>query len=283
MDDVTPIPSAAGNQVAILGTSNWFCNSDGSTSSTTASFVSETNAWLSQGGIVAVTQDACSSLAQGAATYTTGTAANNNWNAFLDKQVALFKQINGTVIWRPFGEFNGGSHFGKQFTPAQFQQLWIYTYNYMHAQGVNNILYALNYNDWDAQNQTAACNNTLCTGANWYPGNAYVDLVSMDAYPPGQGAWDTVMYDYLVSTGKPFFFFESGATGANPATNTVNEDTQVLNVIKSKFPKAFAVLIWCQGWALYNQNGESDVMTDPAIVTLSDVPAAFMNGSSKSP
>jgi hypothetical protein len=281
MDDVTPIPTAAGNQVAILGTSNWFCNSDGSTSSTTANFVSETNAWLAQGGIVVVTQDACASLAQGAATYTTGTAANNNWNAFLDAQVVLFKKINGTVIWRPFAEFNGTGHFGSQFTPEQFQQFWIYTYNYMHAQGVNNVLYAFDLNDWDRQNNTAACGNTFCTGANWYPGNAYVDLTAMDSYPPGENGttYDTVMYNYFVSTGKPFFFFEAGVSGS-PSVNSGNNDTGVLNVVESEFPKAFAVVIWCQTWALDSQNGESAVMRDPAIVTLSDVPAAFANGSS---
>jgi beta-mannanase len=195
-------------------------------------------------------------------------------------QVAQFKKINGTVIWRPFAEFNGTGHFGSQFTPAQFQQFWIYTYNYMHAQGVNNVLYAFDLNDWDRQNNTAACGNAFCTGANWYPGNAYVDLTAMDSYPPGENGttYDTVMYNYFVSTGKPFFFFEAGVSG-NPGVNSGNNDTGVLNVVKSEFPKAFAVVIWCQQWALDSQNGESAVMTDPAIVTLSDVPAAFANGS----
>jgi len=144
MDDVTPIPAAAGNQVAILGTSNYWLNGDGVTSSTTSWFVSTTNAWLAQGGIVLVSQEPIIPWSSGEAvtdTYTPGTNANKNWNAYLQTQAAMFKQLNGAVLWRPFPEPNGGDHFGSQFTPAQFVTFWQYTYNYMASLGVNNILW----------------------------------------------------------------------------------------------------------------------------------------------
>ena len=53
-------------------------------------------------------------------------------------------------------------------------------------------------------------------------------------------------------------------------------------MIKSEFPKAFAVIVWCRRILGRDpdQNGESEFMTDPFPVTLSDVPAAFLNGSS---
>jgi beta-mannanase len=280
MDIVTPIPAATGSQVAILGTSNYWLNSAGVTSSTTSWFVSTTNAWLEQGGIVLVSQEPITPWSSGEPdtdTYTPGTNANNNWNAYLQAQAAMFKQLSGAVMWRPFPEANGGDHFGSTFTPAQFQLLWQYTYNYMKSQGVNNILWVFNVNDWDHMNS----GSTYYSGSLWYPGSAYVDIVSMDAYPPGQGAWDTVVYNWMVSTGKPFMFAESGPNGSGAAGG--NNDTGVLDVIKSKFPKTFAVMIWCQGWALPKQDGESAFMTDPAIITLSDVPAALKNGLSTSP
>ncbi len=102
MDIVTPIPSAAGSQVAILGTTNdW----DGTSSE---NFVSLTNSWLAQGGIVMVSQSPQNPLKKVAGSYadvhTPGTAAYNQWHSYLDTQIAKFKQINGTVIWRPFIE-----------------------------------------------------------------------------------------------------------------------------------------------------------------------------------
>jgi hypothetical protein len=278
LDVVTPIPTATGKQVAILGTSNFWLNSDGKTSSTGPWFVSTTNAWLAKGGLVLVTQEPIVPWSSGEAvtdTYTAGTNANKNWNAYLNSQVALFKQINGAVMWRPFPEPNGGSHFGSQFTPAQFVTFWQYTYNYMKAQGLSNVLWVFNLNYWDARNGA-----TKFSGGDWYPGAGYVDIVSVDSYPPDSNS--TLTYNWMVTTGKPIMFAEAGVNGSNTA-NSGNNDTGVLNAVKSGFPKAFAIVIWCQNWALPLQGGESAFMNDPAIITLSDVPAAFLNGSSTSP
>ena len=266
MDDVTPIPSATGNQVAILGTSNYWLNKDGVTSSTTSWFVSKTNAWLEQGGIVLVSQEPANPFASGEAVtdiWTAGTNANTKWKAYLDTQVALFKQINGAVMWRPFPEPNQG-HFGSQFTPAQFQTFWQYTHNYMVSQGLTNVLWVFNLNYWDPHDQAS----------QWYPGNAYVDIVSLDSYPPDANS-DNV-YNFYVTTGKPIMFAEAGVNGGGAAWSGNN--STVLATIKNSFPKAFAVMIWCQTWALDDQSGEDTFMSDPALVTLSDVPSSFANG-----
>jgi len=272
MDIVTPIPAAAGGkQVAILGTSNFWLNSDGVTSSTTSWFVATTNAWLAKGGIVLVTQEPINPFASGEAVtdiWVPGTTTNNKWKAYLDTQVALFKQIKGAVIWRPFPEPNG-NHFGSQFTPAQFQIFWQYTHDYMISQGLNNVLWVFNLNYWDPHRQAS----------QWYPGSAYVDIVSLDSYPPDSNS-DNV-YNFYLTTGKPIMFAEAGVNG-NGAAHSGNNST-ILATVKSSFPKAFAVVVWCQTWALMDQGGEDAFMSDPAIITLSDVPAAFLNGSSTSP
>jgi hypothetical protein len=66
--------------------------------------------------------------------------------------------------------------------------------------------------------------------------------------------------------------------GVNSPTNSGSGDyTTVLATIKANFPKVFAVVVWCQGWALSLQGGEDAFMSDPAIITLSDVPAALLN------
>ena len=129
-------------------------------------------------------RSACASLAEGAATPPPGTAAEKgNWNAFLDAQAAPFKQINGAVIWRPFAAFFCTGHFGSQFTPAQFQQFWIYTYNYMHSKGVNNVPYAFAPPPGSSKHWRVATPPALAPPV---PGSAHVDLTATEFYPPGE-------------------------------------------------------------------------------------------------
>jgi len=101
-----------------------------------------------------------------------------------------------------------------------------------------------------------------------------VDIVSLDSYPPDANS-DNV-YNFYLTTGKPIMFAEAGVNGGGAAWSGNN--STVLAAIKNSFPKAFAVLIWCQTWALDDQSGEDAFMSDPALVTLSDVPSAFANG-----
>jgi len=281
MDIVTPIPAATGSQVAILGLTNYWTGT-ASTDYGTApeSFVEYANGWLEQGGIVLVSQSPPNPLSTVSGTladvHTPGTAAYNQWHSYLDTQIAKFKQINGTVIWRPFIELNGSWSWwvsNEGSLQADFILIWQQTHDYFAANGVNNVLWLFNVNDWDSSADVTS----------WYPGSAYVDLVSLDAYPPGaQG--DTPVYDALVATGKPVMYAEVGVHSSDDSsvTQQTYDNSTILATIEANFPKIFAVVIWCQNYALPLQLGESAFMSDPAIVTLSDVPAAFLNSSSTS-
>lgn len=263
MDCVTPIPSmAGGKQVAILGTSNDWDNFS-------VNFVTNTNAWIAQGGIVLVSQEAPSPLSSGEAVsdiWTTGTNAYKNWTTYLNTQIAKFKQLNGTVIWRPFIEVNG-NHFGSTFTPAQNVTLFQHTHDYCVAQGLTNVLWMLNLNFWDQRNS----GSTRYDGSDYYPGNNYVDLVSIDSYPPDANS--DAIYNYFVTTGKPIIFAEVGGNTNNSAEapGTYNNDI-ILSNVKSMFPKAVAIVYWCQNEGLNEQLGTSTVLNDPVAVTLSDLP-----------
>jgi len=57
-------------------------------------------------------------------------------------------------------------------------------------------------------------------------------------------------------------------------TQQTYDNSTILATIKANFPKIFGVLLWCQNYALPLQEGESAFMNDPAIVTLSDLPAS---------
>jgi mannan endo-1,4-beta-mannosidase len=262
MDIVTPIRTATGSQVAILGTTNdWNGTSN-------EDVVSLSNAWLAQGGIVLVSQSPQNPLKSVTGTYadvhTPGTAAYAQWRTYLDTQIAKLKQIKGPVIWRPFIELNKDWSWWAGQNPTDFKIIWQQMHDYFAANGVNNVLWLFNVNTWDSSAGVQS----------WYPGDDYVDLVSLDAYPPGTKG-DTPVYNALVATGKPIMYAETGVHGpdnSDTAQQTYDNGT-LLATIKANFPKVFAVVIWCQNYALPLQKGESAFMSDPAIITLGDLPA----------
>ena len=81
------------------------------------------------------------------------------------------------VIWRPFHEAAGNTYEFEGGTPwfwwgAQgadvYKQLWQWMYNYMvNEQGLNNLIWV-----WTSQTKDG----------DWYPGNAYVDIIGRDIY-----------------------------------------------------------------------------------------------------
>ena len=146
---------------------------------------------------------------------------------------------------------------------SQFIELWKYTYDYlMHTKGVTNALWVYNVNA-GVGNYTA-----------YYPGSAYVDIVSWDAYPPRAG--DSA-YSAIANLGKPIILAESGVISAN--NNNVapyaGNNADLLQVVKTSFPKVVAIVIWCQHWALSQQQGVESFMTDSAVINLADLPATL--------
>jgi hypothetical protein len=274
MDIVTPIPAASGGkQVAILGTSNDWTGTgiEGLNPTASNGFVTLTNAWLAQGGIVLVSQSPLNPLASGEAyadVHTPGTPAYVKWHSYLDAQIAKFKQIKGPVIWRPFIELNGSWSWwvpDQNLHQADFKLIWQQTHDYFAANGVTNVLWLFSVNTWDSSANVTA----------WYPGGAYVDLVGLDAYPAGVKG-DKPVYDALVATGKPVMYAEVGVHNSDNSTVTQQsyDNSTILATVKANFPKIFAIVIWCQNYALPLQQGESVFMNDAAIVTLSDLPAS---------
>jgi mannan endo-1,4-beta-mannosidase len=274
MDIVTRIPTLTGSQVAMIGVGNFFLGDDGVSNSlgvSPAAYAAIANSWLAGGGIVVVTQEASNPYSIGephADIYTAGTNANNKWNTYLDAQVAWFKQLHGAVIWRPFAEANYGHSFGY-LTPAEIVLLWQYTHDYFASHGVTNVVWMLNLNAWDQRNR----GSTYFNGSDYYPGSEYVDIVSMDSYPPNAGPWVTTMYNYFVTTGKPIFFGEVGSNSNDGAVaaNTFDNST-ILAQVKANFPKVVGMLFWCLKQGIAKQNGASTLMSDPAIITLGTLP-----------
>lgn len=103
------------------------------------------------------------------------------YDGWLDRFAAFIATLKGPkgeaipIIYRPFHE-NTGSWFwwGKEeCTPAEYQQLWRYTVDYLRTKKhLHNLLYAYS-TDYFATPQEYA---------ERYPGDAYVDVLGFDLY-----------------------------------------------------------------------------------------------------
>ena len=111
-----------------------------------------------------------------------GTWENKIWNDDLAKVAGYLKtmqEMGIAVIWRPFHEAKGNYDVYQAGTGAWFwwgkegpevcKQLWIAMYDYMKAQGVNNLIWV-----WT--------DIPTSFDPKWYPGDQYVDMVGADIY-----------------------------------------------------------------------------------------------------
>ena len=117
-----------------------------------------------------------------------GTWENKIWNDDLAKVAGYLKtmqEMGIAVIWRPFHEAKGNYDVYQAGTGAWFwwgkegpevcKQLWIAMYDYMKAQGVNNLIWV-----WT--------DIPTAIDPRWYPGDAYVDIVGVDIYGQNDAA-----------------------------------------------------------------------------------------------
>jgi hypothetical protein len=47
--------------------------------------------------------------------------------------------------------------------------------------------------------------------------------------------------------------------------------------VKANFPKVVAIVLFCQNWALNEQNGAATFMNDSAVVSMGDLPSGLVD------
>jgi mannan endo-1,4-beta-mannosidase len=110
---------------------------------------------------------------------TPGTKENEYYMQALETLAAEFKKLEAEgvpVIWRPLHEAEGGGGetgswfwWGREGSDA-YKKLWIYTYNTLTEKfGCHNLIW-----EWNSYN--------FSSSADWYPGDAYVDIIGYDKY-----------------------------------------------------------------------------------------------------
>lgn len=117
-----------------------------------------------------------------------GGAKHELFKTWLDNAAAYFLTLKGKdgklvpILFRPYHEFTGNWFWWckNTTTPEQFKALWKFTVEYFEAKGVHNLLYVYNTSDSGVE--------TKADFMEYYPGDAYVDVVSFDIYQGGEEA-----------------------------------------------------------------------------------------------
>ena len=113
---------------------------------------------------------------------TPGTKIHQLWQDNMDTVAFYLKQLqkaNIPVLWRPYHEMNGvWFWWGNRPGENGFKKLWIMTYErFVNFHKLNNLIWVFNTNaprDWE--------NDQAYAYDLFYPGDAYVDVLTADVY-----------------------------------------------------------------------------------------------------
>jgi hypothetical protein len=137
---------------------------------------------------------------------TPGTDLYKKWARQVDVIASFLKQLQDAkvpVLWRPYHEMNGdwfwwgGRYEGKYTTAALYRQIYD---RMVKVHKLNNLVWL-----WNVDRPTKPGREF----SKYYPGNKYLDIVSIDIYGNdfNQAYYDSLM---VLSKGKPMAFGEVG-------------------------------------------------------------------------
>lgn len=259
-----------GQSPAGLGVSQDFVGSTENAVSTAAAFTgiifqSWWPQWPNNATPGGTAYDASMNAADFEALTVPGTAAYATWQAMVATQIATTKAIGRPVILRPFVEMDGNWYPWGNQNPATFILLWQQLHAAYAAAGVTNVLWHF-------------CPNGGASGAKYYPGAQYVDLVGCDCYSSTPGAAVAASAAALAFTGKPFLIGEAGVGGPtwqDVPVNSGNNNSYLESVLGANPTNFVGLCYGDQVWAISQQQGAQALMSNPAVITLSDLPAGI--------
>lgn len=209
--------------------------------------------------------------------YTTPQIINGKADTYL-KEYAKGVKSYGKEIWlRPFHEANGDwydwgiAKEGAGNTNQTLIDAWKHVVTIFRDLGVTNVKWV-----WT----TNATNSGSATYTGWFPGDDWVDMVSIDGYNWGTAqSWSRwtsfadvfdAPYKALSISQRPLFIaeFSSSEHGGNKAQWI----TDMFNVIPEKFPRIFALM-----WFSQSKSAEADW----AVNTSEEALNAWKDGVSK--
>ncbi|MBQ9142926.1 MAG: hypothetical protein IJX63_14230 [Lachnospiraceae bacterium] len=178
-----------------------------------AGVTKRTQEWWEKGGIPTICWHTGADFSSA---YDESKADNINWDevfvpgsetynaliAGMDRAVPYLQQLedaNVPVLWRPFHELDGGWFWWSKGGSDNFVKLWQLMYSrYTDYWGLDNLIWVYGYSGNGGGM------------ADWYPGDAYVDLVGADSYDVGPNNDLFVECETLAPEGMPIVFHECG-------------------------------------------------------------------------
>ena len=185
--------------------------------------------------------------------------AAGTYDTYISAYARQCRDIGGTIYLRPMHEMNGnwypwgcddGNPAALGNTPAVFRAAFIHMVNVFRAEGADNVRFVFSPANesppyWDAS-----------TIPDYFPGDAYVDLISIDGYnfgtvmtwASGHSTWRT--FDQIfknaytvitVMSQRPVIIGETGSVEAGG--DKAAWITSTVATIKSDYPRITA-LIW---------------------------------------
>lgn len=176
-----------------------------------------------------VTTDPTQTTFQAANALVDGTWEHTWFYAQMDKVAAVLLKLQDagvTATWRPFHEAAGNSTLksGASWAKAWFwwgadgadtyKQLWQAMFTYFQSKGVHNLIWV-----WTSQNYNG--DSTLYNSdADWYPGDAYVDIIGRDLYGYTAARQKTEFAELQARYPAKLIDLSECGTDANTATAT---------------------------------------------------------------
>jgi len=124
-----------------------------------------------------------------------GTDLNMRWRRQVDRIAGYLKELQDAgvpVLFRPYHEMNGnwfwwGGRPGPDGSAALYRQIYD---RYVHVHHLNNLVWVWNVN---------SPGGSAGSVADYFPGSAYVDVLTMDIYGP----FSQELYDQMVALADP--------------------------------------------------------------------------------
>lgn len=109
-----------------------------------------------------------------------GGESHEKFKSWLDegvKFILTLKDKNGKpipILFRPYHELTGNWFWWckNNANPEEFKTLWKFTFDYLQAKGVHNLIYVYNTADFKTKQEFL----------EYYPGSNYADVLSFDKY-----------------------------------------------------------------------------------------------------
>jgi mannan endo-1,4-beta-mannosidase len=172
----------------------------------------------------------------------------------VDDVAAGLRELQGAgvpVLFRPFHEMNGNWFWWGAREPGQFQAMWRAVHDHLTKDlGLDNLLFVYSPNQGERV-------------MDFYPGDAYVDVVALDYYGSNPSAMRT-NYEELTATGKPFAIGEFGPGGPEVGQVPSAWDFRILlDAIKTSLPRTVWWQSWEGVWGMQNGAQLASVLGDP--------------------